>query len=241
MRRAYTIAIVSFVVALPLLMAPTGGIPSRPRFQSVGVNVAAPATGNLTASGTITAATVNATSALQLNGTPLAAPIACVDAACSIATLAVGQTAIVVKTSATARTSTTTLAADPVLTFTNAPNGAIYLLEAFVKWTQGGATTNGIRAALTGTSFTSSHWCRVTTNTSTANASEVANGTDAQGFLTFTDGGASASANRQITCSGVGTTSAGSATLDFRWAQNTSSASATTVAAQSVLRATRVQ
>lgn len=71
MRRAYKVALVSFVVALPLLMAPTGGIPSRPRFQSVGVNVAAPATGNLTASGTITAATVNATSALQIAGVPL--------------------------------------------------------------------------------------------------------------------------------------------------------------------------
>lgn len=62
MRRALKVGLVAFVVALPLLMAPTsGGIPSRPRFQAV------------TVTGTVTAATVNATSALQLNGTPLAA------------------------------------------------------------------------------------------------------------------------------------------------------------------------
>lgn len=35
MRRAYKIAVVAFVVSLPLLMAPTGGLPSRPRFQTV--------------------------------------------------------------------------------------------------------------------------------------------------------------------------------------------------------------
>lgn len=47
MLRAYKIALVSFVVALPLLMAPTGGIPSRPRFQAIGVNQAAGAAGTI--------------------------------------------------------------------------------------------------------------------------------------------------------------------------------------------------
>lgn len=43
-------------VALALLMAPTGGFPSRPRFQAVGVGQAAPATaGNVAVTGTLTA------------------------------------------------------------------------------------------------------------------------------------------------------------------------------------------
>lgn len=50
------ILLLSLCAALPALMAPTGGFPSRPKFNSVGVGQAAPAgNGNLTATGTITA------------------------------------------------------------------------------------------------------------------------------------------------------------------------------------------
>jgi hypothetical protein len=51
-------------LSLPLLIAATGGFPSRPRFQSVGVNAAAPASGNLTASGTVIATNVQANAAV---------------------------------------------------------------------------------------------------------------------------------------------------------------------------------
>jgi hypothetical protein len=57
LKKYRTRAAVLFCCAfLPMLMAPSGGFPSRPRFQSVGVNAAAPAAGNITASGTVTAA-----------------------------------------------------------------------------------------------------------------------------------------------------------------------------------------
>jgi hypothetical protein len=46
----------------PLLMAPSGGLPSRPQFASVGVGTAPPAgSGSLTASGAVTAATAQIT------------------------------------------------------------------------------------------------------------------------------------------------------------------------------------
>lgn len=42
MTRTLKIAIVALVVSLPLLMAPTGGFPSRPKFASMGIGAAAP-------------------------------------------------------------------------------------------------------------------------------------------------------------------------------------------------------
>lgn len=116
MRSAYRIALVSLVVALPLLMAPTGGIPSRPRFTSVGVGVAAPAgTGGLTASGALTAFTTQ--------------PVATV--------LSAGKAAL------TSRASTIVSAADPDLTFT-LPTGT-WLVQALLLFDSTTTTVQGAR------------------------------------------------------------------------------------------------
>lgn len=157
MRRAYKVALVAFVVSLPLLMAPSGGFPSRPRFQAVGVNAATPATGNLTASGTvtaatmtasgtITAATINGTSALQLNGTALAAPdlICATTGGCNITTLAVGQSAYLQKGSFTDRSNTVAQTLDPDLQFT--VNGAhTFRFDFCFSFTNITTNTQGIR------------------------------------------------------------------------------------------------
>ncbi len=57
MRTWSKVALLAFCAGLPLLMAPSSsGIPSRPRFQSVGVGQTAPSgAGNLTATGTVAA------------------------------------------------------------------------------------------------------------------------------------------------------------------------------------------
>lgn len=147
MTRTLKIALVALVVSLPLLMAPTGGFPSRPRFAAVGVNVAAPATaGNLTAGGTITGATVNATTALQLNGVALAPDeLQCPSTGgCDISGLAVNQSAFLYKGSATARNSVTAQTMDPDLVWTvNAAHN--YSVEFCMSWSLTTTNTQGIR------------------------------------------------------------------------------------------------
>jgi hypothetical protein len=65
-------ALTTIVGAAIAQQSTIGGQSARPRYTSVGVGQAAPAgTGNLTATGTVTAGTVNATSALQINGVPV--------------------------------------------------------------------------------------------------------------------------------------------------------------------------
>lgn len=59
MTRRRTAGVIALAILLPMLIAAgVGGFPSRPRFQSVGVGVAAPAAGNIAISGSMTSGTV---------------------------------------------------------------------------------------------------------------------------------------------------------------------------------------
>ena len=153
MRHAYRIALVSFVVALPLLMAPTGGLPSRPRFQSVGVNVATPATGNLTASGTVTGANVTATSALSGASLAISGTTATVGGV-AVTTNGVepaGGTAVgrivsmQFKGGNTDRSNTATLADDPTLVGLTIPSSGSYAIESQMCFTGITTGTQGIK------------------------------------------------------------------------------------------------
>lgn len=161
--------------------------------------------------------------------------------ACNIAGLRPGDTAIIYTLASTTRTSTTTPTADANLAFTNAPNGASYLIDVDLRWNQGGVTTNGIQAYISSLATTASpeFVCRTETNTTSANASETANGTGFATILTFT-ASAGGGLDRHITCTGRVTTFAGNASFEIAWAQAASIATATTIVNGSWLRITRV-
>lgn len=240
MRRAYRIALVSFVVALPLLMAPTGGLPSRPRFQSVGVNVAAPATGNLTASGTVTGAsvtatgtvtgaTVNATSTLQLGGVAVLPEIICATTGgCNISTIAVNQSAFLQKGAFTDRSSTVAFAMDPDLQFTiNAAHR--FVVDFCFTWTNITTNTQGIKFEWGQASGGSGNGKLIGNHDGTANGSS---GGVVTGLVLQADvgsgaivGGAISAAQNNYCGSGFATPNA--TDLGILWAQGASNANAT--------------
>lgn len=233
MRRAYRIALVSFVVALPLLMAPTGGLPSRPRFQSVGVNVAAPATGNLTASGTVTGANVTATSAVSGASLVVSGATATVNGV-QVATNGVepaGGTAVgrVVsmqyKGGNTDRSNTATLAADPTLTGLAIPAAGSYIIEGHLCFVGPVSGAGGIKIRY---EFSGSVSSGLGMYTGFVNAAVVGAGNflalDANqiSFATITTG--SGGDCVRFTHTGSFT---GAGTIDVQWAQATSNANAT--------------
>lgn len=236
MRNRYRIALVSFVVALPLLMAPSGGLPSRPRFQSVGVNAAAPATGNLTASGTITGATINGTSAVQVNGVALALPG--LDAATS--TPVVRQVSAQFKGGDTTRSSTITLADDVTLAGLSIPAAGTYMIDGRLCFFGVTTGTQGIRMRY---EFTGSAGVgTIGSYTGFVNAAVVGGGNflalDANfiSFATLTIGGAGGDCiDFRHTLNATG-----SGTISLQWAQNTSNANGTTLARGSSIVITRL-
>jgi hypothetical protein len=75
------------------------------------------------------------TNPVRINGNTVASTLFCTTA-CSAANLIVGQSAIIVKTTATSRASTTTLAMDPDLQFTAIAAGT-YAVQASITFTAG--------------------------------------------------------------------------------------------------------
>lgn len=241
MRRAYRIALVSFVVALPLLMAPTGGLPSRPRFQSVGVNVAAPATGNLTASGTVTGATVTSSGALNGASLVVSGSTATV-AGVQVATNGVepaGGTAVgrivsqQYKGGNTDRSNTATLAADPTLTGLAVPAAGSYIVEGHLCFVGPVSGAGGIKMRY---EFSGSVSSGLGMYSGFVNAAVVAAGNflafDANQvtFTTITTGSGGDCVRFTHTASFTG-----SGTVDLQWAQATSNANATRLLAGSAV------
>lgn len=240
MRRAYRIALVSFVVALPLLMAPTGGLPSRPRFQSVGVNVAAPATGNLTASGTVTGANVTATSAVSGASLVVSGATATVNGVqvATLAPIAVGGNAgalvsVQYKGGNTDRTSTAVLAADATLAGLAIPAAGNYLIDSQLCFVGPVSGAGGIQFRY---DFSGSVSGGVGMYSGSANAVPVAQG----GFLALDANNISfatittATANDCIRFSHTAVTT-GSGTMSLLWAQAVSNANASRLSAGSAM------
>jgi hypothetical protein len=196
--------------------------------------------------GTVTAATaitVAGQNVCQANGTncPAAASNIVCTTSCDISTLTVGNFATVYKTAATSRNSTTTPADDPDLIFTNAPNGATYIMDAFINWDQNGATTNGITLRpIAGSVTTQNRLCTTAANTSSANISPQSNGNNPNADLIFTASGGGGTL-RVATCNASFTTFAAAASFAFQWAQAASVATNTDVNAGSWYRVQRVQ
>lgn len=152
-------------------------------------------------------------------------PIQCTTA-CSGAALQVGQSAIVVKALNTQRTTNTTLTADPDLQFINLPVG-VYEIETNFSWTAG---AGGMQWSSTGAGVATS-----------AGPSGVA--------VCFTTPSAVATQAFPVVCanaSGTGVlqtvwqfSSTGS--YQVTWAQNSSSAVATTMNSGSAAIITRLQ
>jgi hypothetical protein len=148
----------------PLLMAPSGGFPSNPAFQTVTIkgsgtplsvpNGSAFVGGSSTAGslvvgsptgGVLGGGTVNSQTGYFVNNVAIPPPIMCTTA-CSVAGMLIGQTAIVAKGTNTSRISVATTSADPDLQFTSAPAGQ-YAISFFLDQS-GGA--GGFRYVLTG-------------------------------------------------------------------------------------------
>ncbi len=107
-----------------------GGLQSQPQFRALTINNGANVFFKVDTSGNVTAA--NAASV------PWASTTYC-STACSAASIKAGQTLLIVKPSATVRTSTATPSADPDLSFTSVPIGT-YLAES---WTILAGNTTG--------------------------------------------------------------------------------------------------
>ncbi len=319
------------------LMAPSGGgLPSRPRFQAVGVGVAAPAAGNLAVSGTIsgngsaltnlnasavTAGTLadarlsgnvallggsifsgsvsvpsafvvrSVTAFPALNsyvsfqdgggergwvgygegsadmrlrnaangnlkletsgagivlvngsqvctasgaGCPAAASEIRCTAACSAASLAVGQSLIVIRATDATKASDATYADDAVLQILNMPAGD-YRYEAETRL-DGGTGSGGSKSQL---NFTG-----LGTDVATAHGSRLCPSSPGTIIAAFTTVGASAdcavTGYSGLSVRGTFRTTAGTEDLTVQWAQSASNASAATLRARSYIRIQRL-
>jgi hypothetical protein len=262
-RRARWLALGACIaVAVATLGATTGGFPSRPTFQSVGINTAASTAGQLrlkssagantqvllqgaggsnqiglcmsdTAAQCFNTATAgqgllftnnsnglfisndNGVTAQRLSG-----PIICTTA-CTATGMAVGQSAQVIKTGNTSRQSTTTLATDPDLQF-SLSNGT-YRFEIHAEWTSvsggfsWGATASG------GYQVVGVVACQAIGVAAQQNSSTCAT----------TSGGGDLTVSGEAVVSGI-------ATVGFQWAQQTSSATNTTLGPNSYVTVTRL-
>lgn len=145
----------------------------------------------------------------------------------------VGGTQVVRKTLDKALTSTTTLTADTDMTFTVVAN-AVYALDSFLQFT--GAAGGDIKVDWTVPTSATFLWALLgtgTVNFTDNDASVIANNV-ARGARG--NGGTTQSASPRGTLTTVGT----AGTLQMRWAQNTSSATPTTLKAGSWLRLVRL-
>lgn len=182
-----------------------------------------PGSGALTVAGNITAA---GQSVCRADGTN-----------CPADSIGFAQTRV--KAADQSVTSNVTLADDNTLVISGLSTGRSYAVEAFLIWDQAGSTTNGINVAISGANASISGFvCRSTINTTTANASETANGQGLNGSLSVTIG--TAGLIEFMTCTGSATTTAGAASVAVRWAQAASVATATRVKTGSWLKITRL-
>lgn len=179
-------------------------------------------------------------SGLSISGTTISstlAPLVSVGAALDISALAVGQSAIIYKSANTSKTLDSVPAFDPVLQFTNAPAGR-YITEGGLSISVGGTGAGFVLA-----------FPRAIFNSGTI---EIYSGPDGLGsyfqsffrFISSPQGGANPSGSVTLTVascsiSGMEECTAGQ-TLGLQWAQNSSSANATTLTAGSWLRITRI-
>jgi hypothetical protein len=174
---------------------------------------------------TIDSINLQATS-VQVNGVP-------------IGTGAIGASLAAFKAGNEGRANTASASCDSALTISGGlvATGS-YALEAFIVWQGGGSTTNGIRglfAATTGTVWDTQFVA--TANTSTANVAPAANNLSGGGD--FEQLPPAAGAVHTIHAIGSVTGSA-LTSICWSWAQQTSSATATTVRSGSWIRATRI-
>lgn len=143
-----------------------------------------------------------------------------------------------VKAAAEDRTSTTVLTTDSELNITNLPGNKRYMFEAFLPWTQQGATTNGFKVApaVTGTGFVPDWAADTTQLTSVANQAMTSNadGYNNQLSILMAAGGSTGQFTRIF--GSFQTTGAGVGSLGIAWAQNTSDATATRMFAGAWLR-----
>jgi hypothetical protein len=151
---------------------------------------------------------------------------------------------VIRKPSSTARTSTTTLADDPDLTFQLAAN-SVYFVEFMIKYaTPGASGTAGFKTGWTVPSGASGNRTSVGAGSAATDtgADNMATHTGVHGYATAeTYGSRLTSTTNQlwlIETSTVNTSSAG--TCAFQWAQQTSNASATTVFSDSIMRITQL-
>lgn len=152
----------------------------------------------------------------------------------------------VVSNSATTRTSTTTQSCDANLTNTTTWGASkLVKVHAVILWSQGAVNTNGIRLdiGVTGTAAVESFGLATSDNTTSSNGAEnplshALGG--ANGYFGLTN---TASTNPQHTAvidSVVSAASSGSTTICISWSQNASSASATTISANSFMELTQI-
>ena len=220
------------IAGVSILGLTTGGFPSQPTFQAVVIG--APTGGNKGVG------SINVQS-LFVNGAALAAvspPVVCT-ATCSAAAIGVGQTYIIFKPSATSRNSTVTLTNDPDLIFTSVPVGR-YEIGFALSIDDTASTTPGFQVGTvcTGTCV----------NTPVIGYQCISNQPSGlcgpAGGYNWPQAPALAVASGQTIFSmlmlpqEINVTVTGS--LGISWAQNTSSASATIMNANTWLKLTRI-
>jgi len=222
-RNRFIVLILSLVVGLtlPALMGPTGGLPSRPNFQAVGVGAAAGAAGTITGGATLNLIAT----AVQANGVAVARRLSCTTA-CNVAGMAVGDFATIKKTAATSRASTTTSTADGDLQFTNVPIGE-YIISLYLTFGDGaGGSRWRITSPSSDGTMTAAQNCQGVANSVIISANGVDNT-----CASVTNERAGGSGYTRLT---------GAGTVSLDWAQNTSNAANTTLDFRSWVRLERV-
>jgi hypothetical protein len=144
----------------------------------------------------------------------------------------VGCIKVAVKNSDTTRTSTTTLAADPDLVMSGLTSGRysfhIYISGAF------GGSTQGIKLTVTNSGGSVyDYMCTATQNTANPNAAPTSNDDSS---LEMDLASVAAHASMKVICDGAFT----GTSVEFRWAQNTSSGTGSKVQAGSYMVVTRL-
>jgi hypothetical protein len=150
---------------------------------------------------------------------------------------------IIDKPAATSRTSTTTVSDDPDLTFTLAAN-SMYFVEFFIKYSTPGASgTAGFKTQWTVPSGAGGNRTALgpgSTQTDSG-ADNISVHSGVHGFTTaVTYGSRGTTSNQLMAIETALVTTTSSGTCALQWAQQTSNASATTVAADSFMRVTQL-
>lgn len=247
MKRARLVLIGLFAACLPMLMAPTGGIPQNLNIQSVStrgngnaylsaVDVSNTATHNLICLGN----TSCSLGAIHGDGSTIGAfappPILC-NTACSLSAMRIGQSAQIAKNANTSRASTVALTADPDLQFTGANTGWEFSYTLYIEATGGGG--GGLSVNLFGDAGSSMEGSGASYCNSVAGAMVQWSNLHAIG----TGGGGQACALSSLypqMITGLINLASGAA-FGVQWSQNTSNATVTVVTNNSYFLLTRLK